>query len=282
LNQLLPTVLFGLAASLFWGSGDFSGGLASRRAKATSVIIAGYSVGFVLLVALALLFREPFPRPSDMLWSALAGMAGVIGLVAFYSALASGTMGLVAPISGVLTAALPVLYSALTLSLPTPIQLGGFALAILATIFISLPEREREAHGSLRDIGLALIAGCGFGVFFILISRVSSASTFGSLAVARLTSVGALLALSLIQRRPISPGMAVAPLIVAAGVLDALGNIFFLLSAHSGRLDVAAIVSSLYPAATVLLAALLLRERVRPVQTAGILMALIAIPLISA
>lgn len=289
MTQMLPTILFGLAASLFWGSGDFSGGLATRRAKATHIVIASYSVGFVLLAILALLFREPFPRPGDILWAALAGLSGATGLVTFYTALASGKMGLISPICGVLTAALPVIFTAFTAGLPAPIQLIGFALALFAIIFISLPERAREtalhAPGTFRDIGLALISGCSFGVFFILISRVSSADTFSALAVARLVSVLALLALTFIQRRPFTPGptfRAAALLILAAGVLDATGNVFFLLSAHSGRLDIASIVSSLYPAATVALAALFLHERVRAVQGVGILLALVAIPLISA
>src|SRR5215472_16236584 len=197
---MLPTILFGLAASLFWGSGDFSGGLATRRAKATSVVIASYSVGFVLLLALALLFHEPFPQPSDILWSTLAGLSGATGLVTFYIALSSGKMGLIAPICGVLTAALPVLFSAFTVGLPAPVQLGGFALAVLATILISFPERARDLgvsadlRSSWRNIGLALISGCAFGVFFILISRVSLADTFSGLAFARAASVIALLA----------------------------------------------------------------------------------------
>ncbi len=283
MNQLFVTVLFGLAASLFWGSGDFSGGLASRRAKATSVVIIAYAVGFVFLVALALIFREPLPHPADFLWGGLAGVAGGLGLLAFYSALSSGKMGIAAPISAALTAALPVLFSIVTAGLPSPLQLGGFALALVAITLISRPERaDEDAPGAARGIGLALLAGCGFGLFFILISRVSPANTFGSLAIARFSSVVVLLALTWVRRQPVQLGKAVLPLVAIAGGLDALGNVFFLFSAHSGRLDVAAIVSSFYPVATVLLAALILRERVQRIQAVGILLALVAIPLISA
>jgi drug/metabolite transporter (DMT)-like permease len=282
LNQLLTTVFYGLAASLFWGSGDFSGGLASRRAKAASVVIGGYSVGFVLLVALAVIVREPFPRPGDFLWAGLAGISGVIGLVALYAALASGKMGLTAPIAGALTAALPVLFSAFTVGLPNPLQLGGFAVALVAIFLIARPERTGEDTGSARAVGQALLAGFGFGIFFILISRVSPATTFGSLAIARGSSVLFMAALQLVQRRPVRLSRGVAPLVLAAGGLDAVGNVFFLFAAHSGRLDVASVVSSLYPAATVLLAALILRERVRRVQGLGILLALVSIPLIAA
>lgn len=279
MDHFVATVVFGLSAALCWGSGDFSGGLASRRANVASVVIAAYSVGFVLLVALALLGREPLPLPDDLLLGGLAGVAGVLGVLAFYSALASGKMGIAAPISAVLTATLPVLFSALTVGLPTPLQLGGFALALLAIGLISRPER---ADGSPQGIGLAVLAGCGFGCFFILISRVHPGATFWPLAAARFTCVVLLLIVMRVRRQQILPGMTVAPLVVLTGCLDAIGNAFFVLAAHSGRLDVAAILSSLYPAATVLLAAFVLHERVTRIQAFGILLVLLAIPMISA
>jgi drug/metabolite transporter (DMT)-like permease len=279
MNHILAPVIFGLAASLFWGSGDFSGGLASRRANTSSVVLAAYAVGFVLLVALALIWQEPFPAPSDLLWGALAGVAGVLGLLSFYSALSTGKMGIAAPVSAVLTAMLPVLFSAFTAGLPTLLQLGGFVLALLAIGLISRPERTT---GRPKGIGLALLAGCGFGCFFILISRVNPATTFWPLAAARFTSVLVLFIMMRLRRQQILPGKTVAPLVALAGILDAIGNAFFVLAAHSGRLDVAAILSSLYPAATVLLAALVLRERVTRIQGIGILLVLLAIPLISA
>jgi drug/metabolite transporter (DMT)-like permease len=278
MNHLFATVIFGLTASLCWGGGDFSGGLASRRANVSGVVIAGYTVGFVLLVALALIWKEPLPRPVDVLWGGLAGVAGVLGLIAFYSALSSGPMGIAAPVSAVLTAALPVLFSALTAELPTRLQLGGFVLALLAIGLISRPDR---ASGPPQGIGLAVLAGCGFGCFFILISRVSPGATFWPLAVARFTSVSVALIMTRLRRQPVLPGMRVALLVALAGILDALGNAFFVLAAHSGRLDVAAVLSSFYPAATVLLAALVLRERVTRVQAIGILLVLLAVPLIS-
>ncbi|GAC1356749.1 MAG: DMT family transporter [Ktedonobacteraceae bacterium] len=279
MSHVFATVIFGLAASLFWGSGDFSGGLASRREKATTVVLAAYTIGCVLLVMLALLWKEPFPSPLDMLWGGLAGVAGAIGLIAFYSALSIGRMGIVAPISAILTAGIPVLFSAYTEGLPSLLQWGGFVLALLAIGLISRPERTK---GRPEGIGLALLAGCGFGCFFILISRVSPTATFWPLSVARFTSVLVLLIVVRIRQQPHLPKKTVAPLVLLAGVLDALGNAFFVLATHVGRLDVAAVLASLYPAATVLLAALVLHERVTRIQTLGILFALIAIPLISA
>ena len=278
MSNAFATIAFGLLASLCWGSGDFNGGLASRKASAASVVIAAYTVGFVLLVALAFIWREPFPSALDVLWSALAGLAGASGLIAFYSALSIGRMGIAAPVSAVLAASLPVLFSVFIQGLPGPLQLVGFVLALLAIALVSRPE---GAKGRPEGLGLALLAGCGFGCFFILISRVNAGSIFWPLAVARFTSVLFLLTVVVIRRQSMLPGKGVTLLILLAGVLDALGNTFFVLATHSGRLDVAAVLSSLYPAATVLLAALLLRERVTRIQAIGIVLALLAVPLIS-
>ncbi len=279
MNNVFATIIFGLAASLFWGSGDFSGGLASRRDNASSVVLGAYSVGFVLLVLLALIWKEAFPSPIDILWGGLSGISGALGLIAFYSALSIGRMGIIAPVSAVLTAGIPVLFSAYTQGLPTLLQVGGFVLALFAIGLVSRPERTK---GRPKGIGLALLAGCGFGCFFVLISRVNPSATFWPLAVARLTSVLVLLVVIGIRRQQVLPKKTVTVLVILAGVLDALGNAFFVLAAHAGRLDVAAILSSLYPAATVVLAALVLRERMTHIQTLGILLALIAIPMISA
>ena len=279
MSHVLATIIFGLAASLFWGSGDFSGGLASRRDNASSVVLAAYAIGFVLLVLLACIWREPFPAPFDILWGGLAGVSGALGLIAFYSALSIGQMGIIAPVSAILTAGIPVLFSAYTQGLPSVLQLAGFVLALCAIGLVSRPERTQ---GRPVGIGLALLAGCGFGCFFVLISRVGPSETFWPLAVARLTSVVVLVCMLRIRQQTMLPKRSVLLLVVLAGVLDALGNAFFVFATHVGRLDVAAILSSLYPAATVILAALFLRERMTRIQTLGILLALIAIPMISA
>jgi drug/metabolite transporter (DMT)-like permease len=279
MSPLLATIIFGLAASLCWGSGDFSGGLASRRAHTASVVFADYGVGFVVLVILALIWKEPFPSPADTLWGGLAGLAGMLGLLSFYTALSTGKMGIVAPVSAVLTATLPIVFSAFTAGLPTLLQIGGLVLALLAIGLISRPERTK---GRPKGIGLALLAGCGFGCFFILISRVNPAATFWPLAVARFTAILVVLMMVRLQHKPIRLGMAEAPLVALSGILGAVGNTFFLLAAHSGRLDIATILSSLYPAATVGLSALVLRERATPIQAIGILLVLLAVPMISA
>ncbi|HET7638439.1 MAG TPA: EamA family transporter [Ktedonobacteraceae bacterium] len=278
MNRELATVLFGLAASLAWGSGDFSGGLATRRASALSVVVAAHAIGLVLLVMLALVWSEAFPSTLDMLWGGAAGVAGTIGLVSFYRALAVGRMGITAPITAVIAAAVPVIAGAFLQGLPGLFQCIGFILALIAVWFVSRPE---GAVGRPEGLGLALLAGLGFGSFFVLIGRVSPTAIFWPLAAARVTSFLFTLALVLVRRQEILPKLTTFPLVLLAGVLDVAGNAFFVMATHTGRLDVAAILSSLYPAATVLLAWIILRERVSRWQGLGILLALLAIPLIS-
>lgn len=292
MSSVIATVLFGLAASLSWGSGDFCGGLASRRLNSSMVVISAYSIGFVVLIGLALIWREVFPTLLDLGWGTLAGIAGGLGLILFYSALARGRMGIIAPASAILTAGLPVIFSITTQGAPKWWQIGGFVVALAAITLISSPER---VQGRPKGLGLALLSGCCFGAFFILISRIGSQSTFWPLAMARLSAVLSLLLLTLLLKlrkaqttesgeQPGKHGWlprSLLLLILGSGVLDSIGNAFFVLAAHAGRLDVAAVLSSLYPAATTILATIVLRERVNLLQGLGIVLALVAIPLIS-
>ncbi len=276
---LFGTVLFGLSASLSWGTGDFSGGLASRRAHVFSVVLAAYLVGLLLLPVLALAWSEPLPSWRDALWGASAGLVGTLGLTAFYRSLAIGRMGINAPITAVLAASLPIIFTAFTQGLPRPLQLAGFVLALLAVALVSRPAR---ASGRPEGLGLALLGGLGFGSFFILIGQVSAHAIFWPLMAARLTSLLFMIVFMRIRGEQMLPKKSVFPLILIAGALDVAGNVFFILAAHAGRLDVASILSSLYPAVTVLLAAIILRERVSRIQAVGIALALGAILLISA
>src|SRR5947209_13226659 len=140
MNHNLIAIVFGLAASISWGTGDFSGGLATRRASVFTIIAAAHAVGLILLVGLALLSSEPLPSALNILWGVTAGIAGAVGLASFYRALAIGRMGITAPITSVLAASLPVLFGAFFQGFPGPLQLAGFALALIAVALISRPE----------------------------------------------------------------------------------------------------------------------------------------------
>src|SRR5215210_6967185 len=191
-------VVFGLASALSWGAGDFSGGLAAKRAPVFGVLSIGHGVGLLLLIGLALLWREPLPSTTDLGWGLAAGLAGAVGLASLYRALAIGQMGMVAPLSAVLTAALPALFGVLTEGLPGALKLGGFGLALLA---IWLVAGTGRSVGARDGLGLALVAGCGFGIFFILVHRAGANAVFWPLVAARIGSLGLVLPIALGRRQ---------------------------------------------------------------------------------
>jgi uncharacterized membrane protein len=274
----LAAVVFGLASALSWGAGDFSGGLASKRAPVFGVLTIGHGTGLLLLIALALLWGEPLPSAGALGWGLAAGLAGAVGLAALYRALAVGQMGLVAPLSAVLTAALPALFSILTAGLPGAAQLAGFGLALLG---IWLVAGTGAVAGARAGLGLAVLAGCAFGLFFILIHRAGESAVFWPLAAARAASLGLVLPIALGRRQLRVPDRRLLVPVLLSGALDVAGNAFFVLASQAGRLDMAAILSSLYPASTVVLASVLLGERVVRVQLVGIGAVLAAIALIA-
>lgn len=272
------SILYGLLSALCWGAGDFSGGLATRRAHVYSVIIAGDLVGALLLVVLAWAVGEPLPTAMDLVWGTLAGIGGVIGLIGLYRALAAGQMGIASPLSAVIAAALPVIVAAIFEGAPTALQFVGFLLALVAIWLIS---QSGEVRLRLQDFGLPALAGIGFAAFFILYDRVSPGSILYPLVAARVIAVILLLVVALRGRQPILPSSNVLSLILLVGAADMGGNAFYGLSTQAGRLDVAAVMASLYPAATVWLAWWVLKERFTTLQKVGIVIALGAIALIA-
>jgi drug/metabolite transporter (DMT)-like permease len=274
-------VWFGLMSALVWGAGDFCGGLATRRARPLSVVLIAEISGAVLLLLAALAWRQPLPDLPTLGWSAGAGLAGAMGLVALYTALGRGHMGVVAPVSAVIAALVPIVASAILEGPPAPMQFMGFAVALAAVwLLSSAGERSGERTGSAGELRLALLAGLGFGFYFVLIDRADPVSGFWNLTFARSFAFVVLAALMLSIRHPLLPPRAVLPLNLLNGTLDAGGNLFFVLAAQSGRLDVASVLASLYPGTTVLLAWLVLGERLNRPQTIGVAAALLAIILI--
>lgn len=268
---------FGLLSALIWGAADFCGGLATRRARPFSVVLVAEISGALLLLLAALLWRQPLPHLQGLAWSAAAGLAGATGLLGLYTALSSGHMGIVAPISAVIAAIVPIVAGALLEGLPDAIQLAGFAVA-LAAVWLLSSGGGNSVSG--RELRLALLAGLGFGFYFVLIDRADPASSFWNLTFARSFAAIMLLALMLAIRHPLLPPPDVLPLNILNGSLDAGGNLFFVLAAQAGRLDVASVLASLYPGATVALAWLVLGERLSRPQALGVAAALVAIVLI--
>lgn len=274
-------IIFGLASAISWGAGDFSGGMASRRSRASLVVWLSQLLGGVLLLLLALVFGEPLPGVRDLLLGAAAGLAGMAGLALLYRGLAMGQMGIVAPLTAVIAASLPVLVSTIIEGLPPVAKLIGFAFGLLAVWFLSRPEDGGRLR--LADLWLPFASGIGFALFFILVDQMTTGSVFWPLTAARATSVTVLFAMLWLRGREkiVWPNGRLWLLILLSSLFDAAGNVFFALAAQAGRLDIAAILSSLYPAITVLLAWLMAQERLRPVQWLGVAAALVALLLIA-
>lgn len=271
-------VFFGLASALIWGSGDFCGGLATRRASILYVLTVAEASGVVLLLGLAWFWHEPLPPLPILGWALGAGIMGMIGLACLYRGLAIGRAGLVAPTSAVIGATVPAIFSIITEGTPGALRSVGFGFALVAVWLVSQSETSGD---SLRGFGLAIIAGCGFGLFFILIDQTSAVATYWPLIIARTIACLCTLLGILYYRMRWSPPPDMLPLALLSGGLDALGNAFFLLAAQTGRLDVAAILASLFPASTVILSRIFLGERLTWRQSMGVVAALAAIALIS-
>lgn len=274
----LLTAVLALSAAVAWGSGDFSGGIASRQVGAFRTILLSYTVGLAALVVVALAYREALPAPVDLLWGALAGLLGMAGLGFLLRGFAAGRMGIVAPVSASLAAAVPVLFTALTEGLPGQGKLLGFGLALVGIWLLSRPEALGARPAGL---GLALAAGLGFGGFFIALDQVGEGAVFWPLAAGRLVCCILQLASALATRQSVCVPRALLGVIALAGVLDVSGNLFFLLATQTGRLDVATVLGSLYPAATTVLAWLAAGEKLDRVQAAGVATAIAAIILIT-
>lgn len=274
----LAAPALGLTSAASWGAGDFCGGLAARRAPLLGVLVIGYGVGVAVVAGAALLTGEPAPPLLALGWAVAAGLSGTIGLASLYRGLAVGRMAVVAPVSAVLSAAIPVALGALAEGLPPAAKQAGFALALLG---IWLVARADAAGVDRQGLTLALVAGCGFGGFLVLMHQGAAAGPFWPLAAARTTSFALVLLAALARGGRFAPARSALPLVLLSGLLDAGGNAFFVLAGRAGRLDVAAVLSSLYPASTMVLSALLLRERVSRAQGAGVAAVLGAIVLIA-
>ena len=267
-----------LLAAASWGGGDFSGGLATKHASVFRVVAIAHGAGLVAILAMALLTGEPVPPASTLWWGAFAGFIGAFGIAALYRALAVGRMGVVAPVAAVVTGILPVLLGAYVDGLPDLLQLGGFALALVS---IWLLAGSNETADSRRGIGLAALAGVMFGLFLIAGKQAGHHGIFWPLVAARVVSTSLMAAVVLFLPRDPRPIRPVLWVVVLSGLLDSVGNALFIAATRHGRLDVAAVLSSLYPATTVILARFLLKERIAKWQGVGIVCALISVALIS-
>jgi drug/metabolite transporter (DMT)-like permease len=278
----LLSILFGLLSALTWGAGDFTGGIVSRRAGIYRAAFYGEFTGLIFLVAWLVVFREPLPAWPVWVWSAAAGAIGSVGLLLLFRSLAEGQMSVAAPVSALMAAILPVIASALTEGLPGPSKYFGFALALAGIWLISQgDDHQKKLYLHLADLKLPLLSGVCFGVYFILMHQGSHTATIWPMMAARSTGSVVLFFFAAANHQLHWPDRHVAPLVFLNAAGDIAGNTFFILSGQVGRLDVAAVLGSLYPGTTILLAGMLLRERLNRSQWLGIFAALGAIVLMT-
>lgn len=306
----VTTSLLGLSAAAIWGISDFCGGVAARHLRVFWLLAISHAFSLTCLLLAAGILHQSRPDAYLLAWGLCAGLAGGVALLTFYHALSLGAMGATASISGLLTAALPVTYTLMTVGAPSPRQLAGFALAAGAIWLISSaptatsssPRNTAPLNTALtadpdrqKKLMLAVISGVGFGIFFIALRQANRGGLIWPLAAARVGSLSLALGGGLLFSRNRFTVDATTPkslrpqavwkigvaLSLLAGMCDTSGNLFFVEATRTGRLDVAAVLASLYPASTILLAAWLLKERTSLRQYVGMASALVAVVLIS-
>jgi drug/metabolite transporter (DMT)-like permease len=281
---MLAAVL-ALASSLSWGLSDFLGGLQSRRNHVLAVMLLSQGLALAILVVAVLAGAPTEHDAASTAWAASVGLLGLLGLLAFYRALAIGTMSIVAPISAT-GVAIPVLVGLASGERPGPLQVAGIALACAGVVLAAreAPSDDVAARRASRaSLGLALIAAIGFGTFFAGIDRAEeTADVAWVLLAARTADVALLVAAALVLRPPIPRAPVTLAAIAAVGVFDLLANLLFVLAAGRGLLSVIGVLGSLYPAVTVILARFVLHERLSRAQNAGVLITLAGVVALAA
>jgi len=277
----VPIVL-GLAAALSYGAADFLGGTAAKRVGPAAVVLFSQAIGLTVFLLFLPLFIDDGLTSGSAAWAGLSGLVGAVGVGLLYRGLAAGRMSVVAPVSAVVGATVPVVVALTTGESPTSMQLVGVLVALVAVALVSAtPERDPGA-GRRRGLPEAFGAGLAFGIFFLTFNEAGDQGGVWPLVVARLASVALFGAIALLGRRRVRFERGVRLPIAATGVLDLAANLCFLLGSQRGLLSIVAVLTSLYPGTTVLLARVVLRERMTPLQSGGLVAALVGIALITA
>jgi uncharacterized membrane protein len=274
-------VVFALLAAAVYGLGDFVGGFASRSRSAITVLLYAYPVGAVLMLALLPLFSGPLDLRTALL-GAGGGIGGMVGVIVMYSLMARAPMNIISPVTAVLAAVVPVAFGVAVGERPRVAAWLGIALGLAAVTLVSRTP-EDHPHGPLgaRTLALACLSGVGFGVYFICLARANPDSGLWPLVISRITSAVLIVPLARRAHATVLLGGRVLFLVVLCGVLDASANLFFLLASRRGLLSLASVITSLYPAVTVLLAVWLLHEHTGRMQRVGLALAAASIVLIT-
>lgn len=270
-------ITYALAAAFSWGAGDFCGGLATRKNHQFQVLLLATSVSLLILALFAMIGKESVPSTGDVIISAIAGVSGALGLAALYRGLSLGNSALVAPVAGVIGAIIPTLVGLWMEGLPSFITLIGFTLPIVGIWFVTRSKNGSD-HKDQTGLGLALLAGIGFGGFLAFIAQIKGEHIFLPLVFSKFASLFLVIILMMIRQLPLPKPLG-SPIAILSGFLDAGGTIFYLYATQYARLDIAALLSSLYPAGTVLLSSLILKEKFSRQQWLGVSTCIVAIML---
>jgi drug/metabolite transporter (DMT)-like permease len=273
-------LLLAAGSALLWGTADFAGGKATQRASALLVAVTSQLAGLPAVAICIAAIGGRIPAPAEFAWAAAAGACGLLGLAVFYRALAGGAMAVVAPITGVVCAVVPLAVGLASERFPGWLRLFGALLAVASIGLVSVGPGRRGAVGP-RLIGYATLAGLLFGAFFALLAQAGDDTGMWPLLGTRIGSLTLGAALLIATRPAGRPRGRVAAWVVGAGLFDVVANALYLGATQHGLLSIVAPVASLYPAATVLLALAIERERVRPVQLAGLGLAATALVLVA-
>lgn len=275
------TVILGLAAALLYGIGDFAGGIASRRHTAVTVLLLSYPVGAVLMAVMLPLFGGA-PDARSVVFGLAGGFAGLVGVLLMYGLMTVAPINVISPVTAVLAAIVPVVVGLGIGERPHVTAWFGIGLGLAAVVLVSRTS-EANPHGRIgpRILALAFLSGLGFGMYFVLLARAGDDSGLWPLVVSRFASAALILplakargAITLVRGRMLA-------VIVLAGACDALANLCFLIASRHGLLSLASVLTSLYPATTVILAVVLLREHTSAGQRVGLGLAAGAIVLIT-
>jgi drug/metabolite transporter (DMT)-like permease len=274
-------VVLALIAAVAYGVADFVGGIASRRRSAVAILLYSYPVGGVLMTVLLPLFPGHL-HVRTVLFGALGGLSGMVGVVLLYSLMTVAPMNIVSPITAVLAAAVPVAFGVLSGERPSPVAWLGVAVGLLAVVLVSRTADDHP-HGPVggRIVALAALSGVGFGVYFIFLARAGSDSGMWPVVISRLTSAVLIVPLAMRMHATEAIRGRLLGLCLLGGALDASANLFFLIASRHGFLSLVSVITALYPAATVVLAVTVLHEHTGRAQRIGLALAAGAIVLVT-
>ena len=276
------SIVFGFLAAVFWGFGDFIGGMVSRKVSALRAVFLSEIVGMPFLFAAVLIMGERFPVGNRFWIAFFAGAVGTVGLVILYHALTIGLMSIATPVSALLSAALPVAVGVYMDGLPGIAAMFGFFAAFAAVWLISQDNAAKVSLKKIGDLTLPLMAGLCFGMYFVFIHTASSENVIWPMIAGRTGGmVVVLIAMAYTKTSILPDGETPWGMITVNSVMDIFGNGFYITAGQLGRMDIASVLGAMYPGGTVLLAWRILKEKLSPMQWAGIGLALVAILLLT-